>query len=96
LELWGFSLAMLKVAKGDVRQAAIGGTNIGRDSDTIAGRAAMLAGTLRGAGNVPAEWVALFSPESLQRIDRNAERLADLVASGKLPWLRKRQAVAGA
>ena len=93
LELWGFSLAMLKVAKGDVRQAAVGGTNIGRDSDTIAGRAAMLAGTLRGAGNVPAEWVALFSPGSRERIDRNAERLADLVSNGKLPWLRKRQAI---
>ncbi len=95
LELWGFSLAMLKVAKGDVRQAAVGGTNIGRDSDTIAGRAAMLAGTLRGASNVPAEWVALFSAESLQRIDRNAERLADLVSNAKLPCLRRRQAVAG-
>ena len=62
LELWGFALAMFKIADGDVRRAAIGGTNIGRDSDTIAGRAAMLAGTLRGAGNVPAEWIALFSP----------------------------------
>jgi hypothetical protein len=95
LELWGFALAMFKIAQGDVRQAAIGGTNIGRDSDTIAGRAAMLSGILRGASNVPAEWVALFRPESLQRIDRNAERLADLVASQKLPTLRKRQRIGG-
>jgi len=94
LELWGFALAMFKIAKGDVRQAAIGGTNIGRDSDTIAGRAAMLSGILRGAGNVPEEWVALFSPESLKRIDRNAERLADLVATRKLRTLKKRQTIA--
>ena len=40
---------MFLVAQGDVRRAAIGGTNIGRDADTISGRAAMLSGTLRGA-----------------------------------------------
>ncbi len=94
LELWGFALAMFKIARGDVRQAAIGGTNIGRDSDTIAGRAAMLAGILRGASNVPQEWVKMFSSESLERIDRNADRLADLVMKGKLPLLRRRQEIA--
>ena len=94
LELWGFSLAMFKVAQGDVRQSAIGGTNIGRDSDTIAGRAAMLAGTLSGASNVPQEWVDLFPPEALDRIWRNADRLVDLITNGKLPLLRKRQAIA--
>jgi ADP-ribosylglycohydrolase len=94
LELWGFALAMFKIARGDVRQAAIGGTNIGRDSDTIAGRAAMLSGILSGASNVPQEWIALFSPESLKRIDRNADRLADLVANLKVPALRRRQAIA--
>jgi ADP-ribosylglycohydrolase len=79
LELWGFALAMFKIAKGDVRQAAIGGTNIGRDSDTIAGRAAMLAGTLRGAGSVPEDWKQLFKPASLERIRRNAARFADVI-----------------
>jgi len=91
LELWGLSLAMLKIADGDVRQAAIGGTNIGRDSDTIAGRAAMLAGALRGAGNVPREWVAMFSPASLSRIDTNAAALTDLIAHKKTQAMRRRQ-----
>lgn len=91
LELWGFALAIFKVANGDVRQSAIGGTNIGRDSDTIAGRAAMLAGTLRGAGNVPAEWVAMFREESLQKISRNAARFCELINNKKLPRLRLRQ-----
>jgi hypothetical protein len=40
LEIVGLPLAMLKIANGDVRQAAVGGTNIGRDADTNAGRAA--------------------------------------------------------
>ncbi|MCM8757426.1 MAG: ADP-ribosylglycohydrolase family protein, partial [Candidatus Omnitrophica bacterium] len=80
LEVWGLSLAMFKISRGDVRQAAIGGTNIGRDSDTIAGRAAMLAGALSGASNVPKEWVAMFPPASLQKIDQRTKQLVDLLA----------------
>jgi len=92
LELWGFALAMFKIAGGDVRQAAIGGTNIGRDSDTIAGRAAMLSGTLRGAKSVPQDWKRLFKPESLERIERNAARFADLIAH-KAQRMKVRQAL---
>ncbi|MHB9023654.1 MAG: ADP-ribosylglycohydrolase family protein [Armatimonadota bacterium] len=91
LELWGFALAMFKIANGDVRQAAIGGTNIGRDSDTIAGRAAMLTGTLCGASSVPEEWKRLFLPASLARIARNTERIVDLLTGKKLDPLRQRQ-----
>jgi ADP-ribosylglycohydrolase len=90
LEVWGLALAMFKIARGDVRQSAVGGTNIGRDSDTIAGRAAMLAGALRGAGNVPQEWVAMFGEPALTRIDRNAAALADLVAGKKADRMRRR------
>ncbi|MHB9027070.1 MAG: ADP-ribosylglycohydrolase family protein, partial [Armatimonadota bacterium] len=93
LELLGFSLAMFKIARGDVRQAAIGGTNIGRDSDTISGRAAMLSGTLHGVEAVPADWVALFKPAALDRIATNARRWADLIAGPKLARLRTRQAM---
>ena len=95
LELWGFALAMFKVADGDVRRAAIGGTNIGRDSDTISGRAAMLSGTLRGAANVPADWIALFREDSLERIKRNAGRFTELITKKKLGRLQRRQAAAG-
>ncbi|MDD5707093.1 MAG: ADP-ribosylglycohydrolase family protein [Kiritimatiellae bacterium] len=84
LELWGLALAMFKISKGHVRAAAVGGTNIGRDADTIAGRAAMLAGALRGAGDVPAEWLRLFKPQGLARIRRNAQRLAKLVTHAQL------------
>jgi len=94
LELWALSLAMFKIAKGDVRQAAIGGTNIGRDSDTISGRAAMLSGALKGAAGVPAEWMALFRPEVLAKIKTNAGRLAELVGVKRLARLQKRQTIA--
>jgi ADP-ribosylglycohydrolase len=94
IELLGFSLAMFLVAEGDVRQAAIGGTNIGRDADTIAGRGAMFAGALNGSAGVPAEWMALFSSQSLERIRANAKRLTDLVLVDKQQTLRLRQAIA--
>ena len=85
---------MFLIAQGDVRQAAVGGTNIGRDADTIAGRGAMLAGALNGPEGVPAEWMDLFSAESLERISANARRLSDLVLNKKQETLRLRQAIA--
>lgn len=90
LELWGWALAMFKISRGDVRQAAIGGTNIGRDSDTIAGRAAMLAGALHGTRGIPAEWVSLFSPAALERIDRNAAWLTELISQKKINRMKIR------
>lgn len=92
LEVLGLALAMFKIAEADVRLAAIGGTNIGRDSDTIAGRAAMLAGALRGAGNVPQEWIRMFKPEGLERIRNCAKKFAQLLGDEKLLALKKRQA----
>lgn len=91
IELLGFALAMFKIAKGDVRQAAIGGTNIGRDSDTIAGRAAMLSGALKGAKSVPEEWIKLFKPEILEKIKRNVELMCDVIVEKKLSRLQCRQ-----
>jgi ADP-ribosylglycohydrolase len=95
LELWGLSLAMFMISQGDVRQAAIGGTNIGRDSDTISGRAAMLSGALKGAAGIPQEWIAMFSTAAMQRIDRNAARLAELISVKKLANLKSRLSAAG-
>ena len=91
LELLGLAFAIFKVAKGDVRLSAIGGTNIGRDSDTIAGRAAMLSGALRGVNNVPSEWIKFFKTSSLERIRNNASRIAKLIEEKKLPYIRIRQ-----
>lgn len=84
LELLGFAFAMLLVSKGDVREAAIGGTNIGRDSDTIAGRGAMLAGAISGAGNIPKEWVDMMNAKSIEKIKANTRRITDLIVNKKL------------
>ena len=94
LEIVGLPLAMFKIANGDVRQAAIGGTNIGRDADTNAGRAAMLAGAFRGVGHVPKEWIRMFKPAVLRRIKGHAKTMAHLISHQKLDRLRRRQVLA--
>jgi len=90
LELFGFSLAIFKVANGDIRLSAIGGTNIGRDSDTISGRAAMLSGILKGGSQVPQEWIKLFKPEVLERIKNNARKITEIIQDNKLVNLKLR------
>ncbi len=90
LEVLGLSLAVLKAANGDVRQACVGGASLGRDADTIGGRAGMLAGLLRGSRDIPTEWIKLFSAASMARIDHNARRMAEVVAGQKLARLRRR------
>ncbi|MBK5093097.1 MAG: ADP-ribosylglycohydrolase family protein [Actinobacteria bacterium] len=42
------ALAMFWLADGDPMTAVVGGANLGRDSDTIAGMAGLLSGALRG------------------------------------------------
>lgn len=91
LELLGLSYAMFRIADGDVRQAAIGGASIGRDADTICGRAAMLAGALNGARAVPSEWIAMVSDATLQGMQRAAADLVALLAEAKLPAMQRRQ-----
>lgn len=78
MELWAFAVAMFKCAKGDMRMTAIGGTNIGRDSDTIAGRGSMLAGILGGRECIPIEWVNMMNPKSIKRIETAAKELCKI------------------
>ncbi len=93
LELLGLSYAMFRIADGDVRQAAIGGASIGRDADTICGRAAMLSGALNGARAVPSEWIAMVSDATLQGMQRAAADLVALLGESKLPAMQHRQSL---
>lgn len=92
LELLGLALAMFRTADGDIRQTIIGGTNIGRDADSIAGRGAAIAGALNGGREVPSDWVSLFRPEVLDKIRLNAARMSDVIIE-KSDRLAKRRAV---
>jgi len=73
LEVVPVALAMVYKAKGDVREAVIGGVNFGRDCDTIAAIAGEISGALNGISAVPAEWVSVIKK---MNPDPNLEHVA--------------------
>lgn len=50
------TLALFYLANGDVERGVAYGANLGRDADTIASMCGALAGALRGAEGIKAEW----------------------------------------
>jgi ADP-ribosylglycohydrolase len=65
------ALALFWITKGDVREGLVGATNIGRDTDCIAGCLGSISGAFSGIENVPSAWV-----ETVQAaIDANAYTL---------------------
>ncbi|GAA3126837.1 ADP-ribosylglycohydrolase [Kribbella aluminosa] len=52
------ALGFVLVSEGDVRRAVLGGTNYGRDADSIASMAGAITGALQGRSGVPQDWVA--------------------------------------
>ncbi|HEY8472362.1 MAG TPA: ADP-ribosylglycohydrolase family protein [Natronosporangium sp.] len=61
------AIALFWISQGDVREAIVGATNLGRDTDCIAGCLGSIVGAYAGIDGVPSEWV-----ETVQRaIDAN-------------------------
>lgn len=60
-------MALLQITAGDVRQGLVGATNLGRDTDCIAGMLGSVCGAYKGIDGVPAEWVSTVQ----SAIDRN-------------------------
>jgi len=78
-EVVTFTLAIFKVAKGDVWQCMIGGTNIGRDSDTISNLSAVLSACLHGTASIPKHLLSLFSDTALAEYKQLADNLTRVV-----------------
>ena len=80
------ALGFLVVTGGDFEGSIFGGTNYGRDNDSIAGMAGAIAGALHGAGTIRSNWMQQIN--SANRIDLApiARDLANLTAK-----LQKRQ-----
>jgi len=89
------ALGFVLVSGGDVRQAVLGGTNYGRDADSIASMAGAITGALGGASGVPAEWsaeIAAASRTDLEEPGRGvASVAADLHESDARRWSRRRE-----
>ena len=61
------ALGFLVVTGGDYAGSIIGGTNYGRDNDSIAGMAGAIAGALHGAAAIRPDWISRIN--SANRID---------------------------
>lgn len=55
-EATALAMGVFVAARGEYVPAVLGGTNVGRDADTIAAMAGSLAGALHGSQAVPGEW----------------------------------------
>lgn len=81
------ALVLFRITDGDVREGLIGATNIGRDTDCIAGMLGSICGAYKGIDGVPAEWVdtvqsAISANDyTMQRLTmrETAERLTEAV-----------------
>ena len=78
-EVIAYTLAIFKVANGDVWQAAVGGTNIGRDSDTIACQAALLTACMTGMRGVPEYLLSVYDEKAKRRYADICRGLVELV-----------------
>ena len=88
------ALGFLVVTGGDFEETIFGGTNYGRDNDSIAGMGGAIAGALHGVGALRPDWVEQIN--SANRIDLKplAADLADLtrkLQAGQLAAARSRQ-----
>ncbi|MDE0868648.1 MAG: ADP-ribosylglycohydrolase family protein [Aquiluna sp.] len=86
------ALAMLQITDGDVRGTILGGTNYGRDADSIASMGGAIAGALGGAESVPSDWAAKVEEASGFSIFEPAQRLAksaEVIARRDLATLAK-------
>lgn len=80
LEVLTLTMAIFQVAKGDPKEAVLGGVNIGRDADTIANLNGSLSGALYGIDSLPQEWVRTIEEPNNHRIAQISEDVAKVVA----------------
>lgn len=74
------ALTMFTIADGQPMKAVIGGANLGRDSDTIAGMAGLLSGALRGVEGIDPGIRRRVIEANGFDLDGYAERLAAISA----------------
>jgi len=70
------TLAVLKLAEGEVAQAVTFAANLGRDADTIGAMAGAVSGALRGVEGIPAVWLEQLGPAVVSRQVSLARQLA--------------------
>jgi ADP-ribosylglycohydrolase len=91
------ALGFVLVAEGDVRRAVLGGTNYGRDADSIASMAGAITGALQGERGVPADWAADIAAASKTDLVEPGRVMASVVrdirAADAERWARRTAAL---
>ncbi|ONI74381.1 hypothetical protein BWI15_13800 [Kribbella sp. ALI-6-A] len=91
------ALGFVLVSGGDVRQAVLGGTNYGRDADSIASMAGAVTGALSGQAGVPEEWAGRIAEASKTDLIAPGRVMAsvakDLRAADAERWARRTAAL---
>jgi ADP-ribosylglycohydrolase len=89
------ALGFVLVSEGDVRRAVLGGTNYGRDADSIASMAGAITGALSGRDGVPADWAAEIADASKTDLIEPGRVMAsvavDLQAADARRWARRNE-----
>ncbi len=88
-------LAVFALCRGDPRQAILTAVNFGRDTDCLAAVAGGLAGTLRGQGQVPAEWIEQVDRATAADPYTNNKRTIAQTADGLFEAFKARIARSG-
>jgi ADP-ribosylglycohydrolase len=91
------ALGFVLVSGGDVRQAVLGGTNYGRDADSIASMAGAVTGALSGRAGVPEDWTSRIAEASKTDLVTPGRVMAsvarDLRAADAERWARRTAAL---
>jgi ADP-ribosylglycohydrolase len=72
------ALGFVLVSGGDVREAVLGGTNYGRDADSIASMAGAITGALSGLEGVPGEWASVIAEASKTDLEEPGRVMASV------------------
>ncbi len=75
------ALAFLVVAGGDFAGSICGGTNYGRDNDSIAGMSGAIAGALHGADSLRQDWIETIRSANRIDLDPLASELTALICN---------------
>lgn len=86
------ALGLVLVSEGDVRQAVLGGTNYGRDADSIASMAGAVTGALGGLAGVPADWATKIAEASRTDLEEPGRVMASVARDLHEADERQRQA----
>jgi len=91
------ALGFVLVAEGDVRRAVLGGTNYGRDADSIASMAGAITGALQGHDGVPPDWAERIAEASKTDLVEPGRVMASVVrdirAADAERWARRAAAL---